>query len=210
MIVRLSYRPPYDWPAIASFLKARAIPGIEVVSSDRYARTIEIGGVHGVVAVEPAPGNALRVAIRFSRLSALPTIIARVRRVFDLAADPQAIYAQLAEDPVLAPLVAARPGLRVPGAWDGFELAVRAVLGQQITVAAAVGLAGKLVARYGLPLAGRPRDGGADSCLSSSRTAGVGAPDGARDAADARRDADVAGGGRCRGSKGPWRRTKPH
>jgi AraC family transcriptional regulator of adaptative response / DNA-3-methyladenine glycosylase II len=72
--------------------------------------------------------------------------------VFDLAADPQAINAQLAEDLVLAPLIAARPGLRVPGAWDGFELAVRAVLGQQITVAAAVGLAGKLVARYGLPL----------------------------------------------------------
>jgi AraC family transcriptional regulator, regulatory protein of adaptative response / DNA-3-methyladenine glycosylase II len=153
VIVRLSYRPPYDWSAIASFLQARAIPGIEVVSSDRYARTIEIGGVHGVVAVEPASGNALRVAIQFSRLSALPTIIARLRRVFDLAADPRAICTQLAKDPVLAPLVAARPGLRVPGAWDGFELAVRAVLGQQITVAAAVGLAGKLVARYGLSLA---------------------------------------------------------
>jgi AraC family transcriptional regulator, regulatory protein of adaptative response / DNA-3-methyladenine glycosylase II len=154
VIILLRYRPPYDWPAMASFLKARAIPGVEVVSSDRYARTIEIEGVHGVVAVEPAPGHALRIAIRFSRPSALPTIIERLRRVFDLAADPQAINAQLAEDRVLAPLVAARPGLRVPGAWDGFELAVRAVLGQQITVAAAVGLAGKLVARYGLPLAG--------------------------------------------------------
>ena len=153
VIVRLSYRPPYDWPAIASFLKARAIPGVEVVSSDRYARTIEIGGVHGVVAVEPASGNALRVAIQFSRLSALPAIIARLRRVFDLAADPQAICTHLAKDPVLAPLVAARPGLRVPGAWDGFELAVRAVLGQQITMAATVGL-GKLVGCYGLPLAG--------------------------------------------------------
>jgi AraC family transcriptional regulator, regulatory protein of adaptative response / DNA-3-methyladenine glycosylase II len=154
VMIVLGYRPPYDWPAMASFLKARAIPGVEVVSSDRYARTIEIDGVHGVVAVEPASDNALRVAIRFSRLSALPTIIARLRRVFDLAADPQAINAQLAEDLVLAPLIAARPGLRVPGAWDGFELAVRAVLGQQITVAAAVGLAGKLVARYGRPLTG--------------------------------------------------------
>jgi AraC family transcriptional regulator of adaptative response / DNA-3-methyladenine glycosylase II len=152
VIIRLGYRPPYDWPAMASFLKARAIPGVELVSNDRYARTIEIDGVQGVVAVEPASDNALRVAIRVSRLPALPMIIARVRRVFDLAADPQAINAQLSEDLVLAPLVAARPGLRVPGAWDGFELAVRAVLGQQITVAAAVGLAGKLVARYGLPL----------------------------------------------------------
>jgi AraC family transcriptional regulator of adaptative response / DNA-3-methyladenine glycosylase II len=92
--------------------------------------------------------------MRFSRLSALPTIIARVRRVFDLAADPQAVNAQLGEDPILAPLVAARPGLRVPGAWDGFELAVRAVLGQQITVAAGVGLVGKLVTRCGAALAG--------------------------------------------------------
>ena len=152
--ILLSYRPPYDWAEMVAFLKARAIPGVELVSNDRYVRTIEIDGVHGVVAVEPASGQALRVVIRFSRLSALPTIIARVRRVFDLAADPQAVNAQLAEDPVLAPLVTARPGLRVPGAWDGFELAVRAVLGQQITVAAGVGLVRRLVTRYGTALAG--------------------------------------------------------
>jgi AraC family transcriptional regulator of adaptative response / DNA-3-methyladenine glycosylase II len=150
----LYYRPPYDWPTMAAFLDARAIPGVEVVSNDRYARTIEIEGVHGVVAVEPTSGHALRVTIRFPQLSALPTIIARVRRVFDLSADPQAINAQLAEDPVLAPLVTARPGLRVPGAWDGFELAVRAVLGQQVSVAAGVGLARKLVVRCGRALAG--------------------------------------------------------
>src|ERR671913_253074 len=151
--ILLGYRPPYDWAAMVAFLEARAIPGVEVVSNDRYARTIEIAGVHGLVAVEPASGHALRVAMRFSRLSALPTIIARVRRVFDLAADPQAVDAQLADDPILAPLVAARPGLRVPGAWDGFELAVRAVLGQQITVAAGVSLVGKLVTRCGAALA---------------------------------------------------------
>lgn len=158
LAILLRYRPPYDWPAMASFLEARAIPGVEIVSTDRYARTIEVEGAYGVVAVEPAPGNALRVGVRFSRLSALPTVIARLRRVFDLAADPQAINAQLADDPMLAPLVADRPGLRVPGAWDGFELAVRAVLGQQITVAAAVGLAGKLVARHGQPLRGTGLD----------------------------------------------------
>ena len=152
VIILLRYRPPYDWPAMASFLKARAIPGVEVVSNDRYARTIEINGVHGVVVVEPSPGNALRIAVRFAQLVTLPTIITRLRRVFDLSADPRAINAHLAQDRLLAPLVAARPGLRVPGAWDGFELAVRAVLGQQITVAAAVGLAGKLVANYGPPL----------------------------------------------------------
>ena len=87
--------------------------------------------------------------MRFPKLSALPQIIARLRRVFDLAADPDAIALQLVKDPTLAPLVAARPGLRVPGAWDGFELAVRAVLGQQITVPGAIRLAGALVARFG-------------------------------------------------------------
>lgn len=150
--IRLRYRPPYDWPSMLAFLARRAIPGVETVTGERYARAIEIDGVRGTVAVEPEDG-ALRATVRFARLSALPKIIARLRRVFDLAADPQAIGAQLAEDPALAPLVAARPGLRVPGAWDGFELAVRAVLGQQITVAAAIGLAGKLVARHGAPLA---------------------------------------------------------
>jgi len=150
--ILLRYRPPYDWPAMLSFLRLRAIPGVEMVSDDGYARTIDINGVHGIVSVELGEGNALRVAIQFPKLAALPTIIARLRRVFDLAADPQAIGAQLALDPTLAPLIAARPGLRVPGAWDGFELAVRAVLGQQISVAAAIGLAGKLVASYGDPL----------------------------------------------------------
>ncbi len=103
----------------------------------------------GTVAVEPADGNALRATVRFPKLAALPAIIARLRRVFDLGADPLAIAAHLARDPTLAPLVKARPGLRVPGAWDGFELAMRAVLGQQITVAAAARLAGRMVAAYG-------------------------------------------------------------
>ena len=99
--------------------------------------------------VEPAERNCLKAIVRFPNLRALPAIIARVRRVFDLAADPVAIGAHLSQDPALAPLVTARPGLRVPGAWDGFELAVRAILGQQITVAAATRLAGKLVSCHG-------------------------------------------------------------
>jgi AraC family transcriptional regulator of adaptative response / DNA-3-methyladenine glycosylase II len=106
-----------------------------------------------MVAVQHTGENALHVTVRFPKLSALPAIIARLRRVFDLAADPLAIGAHLAKDPALAPLVTARPGLRVPGAWDGFEMAIRAILGQQITVAAAVRLAGRLVAAYGEPLA---------------------------------------------------------
>jgi AraC family transcriptional regulator, regulatory protein of adaptative response / DNA-3-methyladenine glycosylase II len=147
--VKLGYRPPYDWDGILAFLRARAIPGIELVSSNRYARTIAIGDERGVLIVEPAEKNCLRATVRLANLKALPTIIARVRRVFDLAADPVAIGAHLSQDSALAPHVAARPGLRVPGAWDGFELAVRAILGQQITVSAATLLAGKLVAAYG-------------------------------------------------------------
>ncbi len=113
--ILLRYRPPYDWPGVIEFLRARAIPGLETVSRDGYARAIEIAGVHGTVSVRAAEGNALRATIHFPQLSALPTIVARLRRVFDLAADPEVIGAHLAEDPVLAPLVAARPGLRVPG-----------------------------------------------------------------------------------------------
>jgi AraC family transcriptional regulator of adaptative response / DNA-3-methyladenine glycosylase II len=151
--VKLGYRSPYDWDAILAFLRARAIPGIEMVSSGRYARTISIGDQRGVLVVEPAERNCLKAIVRFPNLKNLPAIIARVRRVFDLAADPVAIGAHLGQDPLLAPLVAARPGLRVPGAWDGFELAVRAILGQQITVSAATGLAGKLVSYYGNKIA---------------------------------------------------------
>lgn len=147
--LKLPYRPPYDWEGMRAFLTARAIPGVEVNSSGRYARTIALANDHGMFAVEPGEGNSLSVMIHFSSLRALAAIIARIRRVFDVGADPDHIGGHLAEDPFLAPLVAARPGLRVPGAWDGFELAVRAILGQQITVAAARRLAGKLVSAYG-------------------------------------------------------------
>jgi AraC family transcriptional regulator of adaptative response / DNA-3-methyladenine glycosylase II len=148
----LRYRPPYDWPAMLGFLRVRAITGVESVEGDVYRRTIGLDGQQGTVTVRPADGNALNATVRFPRLSALPQIIARLRRVFDLAADPDAIALQLVKDPTLAPLVAARPGLRVPGAWDGFELAVRAVLGQQITVPGAIRLAGTLVTRFGTKL----------------------------------------------------------
>src|SRR5262245_17577435 len=150
----LRYQPPYDWPSMLDFLRKRAIPGIDRVTAQDYARTLSVNGATGTVTIRPAHDRqALRVVVRFPILSALPTIIARVRRVFDLAADPVPITAHLAKDPALAPLVLARPGLRVPGAWDGFELAIRAVLGQQITVAAAARLAGRLVAAYGETLA---------------------------------------------------------
>jgi AraC family transcriptional regulator of adaptative response / DNA-3-methyladenine glycosylase II len=156
----LSYAPPYDWPAMIAFLAARAIAGVEVVEAARYRRTIDVDGCHGTIEVRPLEGrDALSATIRIANVRALPSVVERIRRVFDLAADVATITGHLAEDPYLAPLVAARPGLRVPGAWDGFELAVRAVLGQQITVTAARGLAGRLVAAHGAPLTvGADRD----------------------------------------------------
>ncbi|MBV9459306.1 MAG: DNA-3-methyladenine glycosylase 2 family protein [Bradyrhizobium sp.] len=157
--VRLAYRPPYDWEAMLAFLAARAIPGVELVTHDSYKRSIAFGKHIGLVTVTPADKHRVDVTVRFPDMAALPSIIARVRRVFDLAADPDQIGAHLAQDAALAPLVAARPGLRVPGAWDGFELAMRAICGQQITVPAATKLLGKLVAAHGTPLTALLTDG---------------------------------------------------
>ncbi len=151
--LRLRYRPPYDWESILAHFRARAIPGVEVVDGDSYLRTIEIDGATGSVGVGHEPERqSLHVTIDFPVVRALPAIVARVRRLFDIGADIETIDAHISRDPLLAPLVAQRPGLRAPGGWDGFELAVRAILGQQISVTAARGLAGQLVARYGLPV----------------------------------------------------------
>jgi AraC family transcriptional regulator of adaptative response / DNA-3-methyladenine glycosylase II len=150
----LPYAVPYDWDAMIAFLAARAIAGIETVDGRmRYRRSIALDGAQGVIAVEPDErGRGLQVTIRFPRIASLAAIVRRVRRIFDLGADPVAIGRHLSRDPILAPLVARRPGLRVPGAWDGFEVAVRAMLGQQITVTAALKLAAKIIAAYGDPL----------------------------------------------------------
>lgn len=150
VILRLHYRPPYDWEAMLAFLRARAIPGVELVENQSYFRTVEIDGALGSIAVSHLPAReSLAVSIRFPGVKQLPSIVARVRRLFDLGADIETIDAQLSTDRALKKLVRKRPGLRAPGGWDGFEIAVRAVLGQQISVAAARGLAGRLVELHG-------------------------------------------------------------
>jgi AraC family transcriptional regulator of adaptative response / DNA-3-methyladenine glycosylase II len=151
--LRLGYRPPYDWDAMLGFLQARAIDGVEAIENGVYRRSVGIDRHTGSIEVAHLPArNSLAVTIRFPCVRALTAIVARVRRVFDLGADIETIGAHLSRDPHLAPLVALRPGLRAPGGWDGFELAIRAILGQQVTVAAARRLAGRLVALYGEPL----------------------------------------------------------
>jgi AraC family transcriptional regulator of adaptative response / DNA-3-methyladenine glycosylase II len=153
VMLRLRYRAPYDWDSMLSYLGARAIPGVEVVEKGTYYRTVEIAGHIGTVEVTHLPQRqSLGVTIHFPNVKHLPAIVARVRRLFDLGADIETIDEHLSRDPFLAPLVATRPGLRAPGGWDGFELAIRAILGQQITVVAARRLAGQLVALHGKPL----------------------------------------------------------
>ena len=148
--IRLRYRPPYDWDSMLAFLRARAIPGVEIVKDARYLRTVEVNGAMGSIEVTHLPDRqSLGVSIRFPDVRLLPAIVARVRRLFDLGADIETIDGHLSGDPVLAGLVAQRPGLRAPGGWDGFEIAARAVLGQQISVIAARRLAGQLAALHG-------------------------------------------------------------
>ena len=149
----LPYRPPYDWVTMINFLRVRQVKGLEAVGNDSYSRVIEVGDAVGSITVSHAPDDsALRVIVRFPKLSELSAIITRVRRMFDLSADPGAISAALSTDPDLAPLVAARPGLRVPGGWDGFEIAVRAVLGQQIALTQATQLTSRIVDTIGTPI----------------------------------------------------------
>lgn len=152
MRLLLEYRPPYDWAAMLAFLAARAVSGMETVVEGVYSRSIGLNGVHGTVSIWQETVDALQVELSFPDLAAVPEIVIRLRRMFDLDADLALMQGHLASDPLLAQLIAERPGLRIPGAWDGLELAYRAVLGQQITVVAAIRLAGKLVSQYGAPL----------------------------------------------------------
>ena len=156
--IRLSlpFSAPFDHRASFEFLAVRAIPGVEIVTADTYARTFAIGAARGTVVVRssaaPSQKPTLRACIRTSDVTALSAVVTRLRRVFDLDCDAHAIDLLLAKSALLRTRVARRPGLRVPGAWDSFELAVRAVLGQQVTVRAATTFAGRIVAAYGEPL----------------------------------------------------------
>jgi AraC family transcriptional regulator, regulatory protein of adaptative response / DNA-3-methyladenine glycosylase II len=157
LTLRLGYRPPYDFDAMLEFLRVRALPGIEHVDDVSYARVFGTEGAPAWLRVSRWTGvghntHALRLDLHGSRPAVLLTLVSRVRRQFDLDADPAAIAESLRTDPGLRPLVARRPGLRLPGAWDGFETAVRAVIGQQVSVAAARTLAARLAARFGARL----------------------------------------------------------
>ncbi|MBA3260891.1 MAG: DNA-3-methyladenine glycosylase 2 family protein [Thermoleophilaceae bacterium] len=150
--LRLPARAPLDGTALLEFLGARAIPGVEHVEGGTYRRSLALEHGGGLVALTPEAGAA-RCVLQLDDLRDLTAAVARCRRLLDLDADPVSIDAQLGADPLLGELARRRPGMRVPGCVDGFELGVRAIVGQQVSVAAARTVLGRLVARYGEALA---------------------------------------------------------
>lgn len=153
IMLRLAYRPPYHWDHVHAFLTQRAIRGVEVIGPDSYTRTVLTPSGHAVVRIRPVPGaNALEIQVHGALPSELSLLLSSVRRMFDLTADPARVSDALSSDPLLRALIVQRPGLRVPGVWDPFECAVRAIIGQQISVAAAKILLERLVERFGTPI----------------------------------------------------------
>ena len=154
LALRLGYRPPYDFAAMLAFLRGRALPGVEAVDDAGYRRAIGPAAMPGWLRVSAWPGDehALKLELHGAPPARLLEVVNRLRRMFDLDADPLAIAGALSHDPRLRPLLQERPGLRLPSGWDGFEIAVRAILGQQVSVAAARTLAARLAQRFGPPL----------------------------------------------------------
>ncbi|MEP6906624.1 MAG: AlkA N-terminal domain-containing protein [Pseudoxanthomonas sp.] len=151
LVLRLGYRPPYDFAAMLDFLRGRALPGVERVDADSYARVIGPATSPGWLRVSAWPNDehALKLELRAVPSAQLMPIVNRLRRMFDLDADPHAIAAALSNDARLRPLLKQQPGLRLPSGWDGFEIAIRAIIGQQVSVAAARTFTARLAQAYG-------------------------------------------------------------
>jgi AraC family transcriptional regulator, regulatory protein of adaptative response / DNA-3-methyladenine glycosylase II len=148
--LRLSFRPPYDWDHVLEFLAHRAIPGVENVDNQSYARTLRTPTGHAIIRINTCEkGYALQMRVRGVASADLFELSCAARRVFDLSADPVQIASALRSDPLLAALIAKRPGLRIPGVFDPFECAVRAILSQRVSLQTGRILAQRLVARAG-------------------------------------------------------------
>ena len=151
--LRLSFRPPYDWAQVRDFFAKRALPGAELVDDNSYTRSVRVGAGFAVIRVRPIEGEAaLELRVRGAAPGDLLRISSVVRRSFDVGCDPALIDAAFSSDPLLAPMVQKHPGLRIPGAWDLFECAVRAIVGQQVSVAGARTLVTRLVKTAGRPI----------------------------------------------------------
>jgi AraC family transcriptional regulator of adaptative response / DNA-3-methyladenine glycosylase II len=153
LTVRLPYRSPFDWQNMLTFFAGRATPGVELVTGDTYRRTLSTNGDHGVVEIRPdARDGYLSLTLKSVNTNSLFETVQSAREVFDLDAPVDEINAALGKDKALRKMLRKFPGIRVPGAWDGFELTIRAILGQQISVKAATTIAGRIANRYGASL----------------------------------------------------------
>ncbi|MEG0008370.1 MAG: AlkA N-terminal domain-containing protein [Aeromonas sp.] len=147
LTLQLTYRPPFDVQAMLAFYRLRAIPGLERVDDHGYERRHKVGEQEGWIRIEPGVGNQLRLTLRDPPPGALPDILYRVRRMWDLDADMARIGARLGQDPLLARIQERWPGVRLPGGWDEYEVMLRAIVGQQVSVKGAITIMGRLVAR---------------------------------------------------------------
>jgi AraC family transcriptional regulator, regulatory protein of adaptative response / DNA-3-methyladenine glycosylase II len=154
LVLRVPFDGPHDWPALMRYLAERAIPGVEVVDDGTYRRTIEIDGHPGVLELSAGGDDHLLLRAHLPRWEGLIHVVDRVRRLAGLDTEVAAPARLLADDPVAGRLLATAPGIRPPGAWDGFEVGVRAILGQQVSVRGATTLAGRLVEAFGQPVPG--------------------------------------------------------
>lgn len=155
--ILLPYLEPWDWQQFQRHFALRLLPGVERLDPRGYARTLRLGDASGWLSVNAADDRpVLELMLSDSLRRATQPLVAKVRKMFDLDADPQAIAAHFVSDPALGPLVAAQAGLRLPAAYDPFEQAVRAVVGQQVTVKAAVTITRRIVERLGEPLPQAP------------------------------------------------------
>lgn len=148
----LLFQPPLAWERLLAFLAARAAAGVEWIEGSRYRRTVALGPHRGWLLMEMDRDGALQLEVSPSLSGVYPHLVPRLRRLFDLDAEPHRIAAHLGEDACLRPLLQRHPGLRIPGAFHGFEVALRAVLGQQVSVRAATTLAGRFAAAFGEPV----------------------------------------------------------
>jgi AraC family transcriptional regulator, regulatory protein of adaptative response / DNA-3-methyladenine glycosylase II len=154
LLLRLPFKGMLDWQPLLAYLAARAIPGVEHVSGDVYRRTIVVEGEPGVLELQRGADDHLLLRAHLPRWRELIHIVQRARWIASLDLDLDEAGVRLGADPIVGPLVRARPGVRTPGSWDAFEIGVRAIIGQQVTVAAANTMAGRLVRRLGTPVAG--------------------------------------------------------
>jgi AraC family transcriptional regulator of adaptative response / DNA-3-methyladenine glycosylase II len=185
--IRLAHRGPLEWEAIAAYFAARAIPGVEHVAGDVYRRTIVVDGDPGVLELFRGDDDHLVLVVHLPHWEELIHVVARARRIASLDLDLDEPAARLARDPAIGALLRARPGLRTPGTWDPFETGVRAIVGQQVTVAGANTIAGRLVQRHGTPVPGLSQIGLTHAfppamTLAGADLEGLGLPRGRQDA----------------------------